>query len=158
MSIIQNNSVIISDQNTRLKLRSLGAGVDEGDITKLSLPEAYYFSELGVLPVDKKNIESAAIFDKFFQKKVTLIRYFRERGYISVASFDDSPYLRLYKKGFRPAEDRTQYLLAIISKTQEISTILDSLDITAKMRKDLVCVLMDSNEPVFLKCSRSNFD
>jgi len=44
--------VIIRKKDLILKLRSLGAGVEEADETRIALLEAAYFADRGVLPMD----------------------------------------------------------------------------------------------------------
>ena len=48
--------LILRDKSLILKLRSLGAGVEEADETKLTILEAAYFADRGVLPVKKEEL------------------------------------------------------------------------------------------------------
>ncbi len=149
--------IVIEDKELRLRLRSLGAGVEEEGRTVLSELEAAYFAEVGVLPYNKEElIKKAEEKDAMARKKYEIIKYLRERGYIIRDSFDGAPYLRVYRKGFRPGEDRTHYLLRIAEEIDR-ETLMESLDKAGKMRKEL-CIALPDKKPKFIKISRVNFE
>ncbi len=145
--------IIIKDKDLILKLRSLGAGVEEDEFIKLSDLEAKFFVEIGVLPKDTKIDESGQL----FSYKYEVLKYLRNRGYIVRPSLEDDRFMRLYKKGIRPGEDRTQYILKVLKKGEKISEeeIREWLDFAGKMRKELIVVYPG---PTFVKLSRVNFE
>ncbi len=155
--------LIIREKPLILKLRSLGAGVEEADETRISYLEAAYFSERGVLPVDKgKLLEKALEKDPLAREKYHVIRYLRERGYIVRPSLDGTPFLRLHRKGFRPGEDKTYYLIEVAGKGWQCSmeALLPSLEAAGRLRKELAVAIVDieKEKPVFIKFGRMNFD
>ena len=169
---LEKGYVIINDLDLARRLRSVGAGVELKVGTKLSLPEAIYFGERGVLDIDYENI-----FIKFSSKnpmlpeKYAVIKYLRNRGYISRLSLDGSPYLRVHRKGFRPGEDRTHYFIHVVhsSSNLDFDYLLDELSKAGKLRKDMVIAILDDSfnpksifkeefSPVFIKFGRTNFE
>ncbi|MCI0561811.1 MAG: hypothetical protein MN733_25270, partial [Nitrososphaera sp.] len=102
--------LILRSKPLILKMRSLGAGVEEADETKISYLEAAYFADRKVLPMEKeKLLEHAGKKDPLAKEKFTVIKYLRDRGYIVRQSLDGSNFLRLHRKGLRPGEDKTYY-------------------------------------------------
>ena len=155
--------LILRDKSLILKLRSLGAGVEEADETKLTFLEAAYFAERGVLPVKKEELlEHAAKKDKLYQEKYSVIKYLRDRGYIVRPSLDGTDYLRLHRKGLRPGEDKTYYLIEVVPKNWKCSaeTLIPSLETAGRLRKELAIAVVDleREKPLFLKFGRMNFD
>jgi len=155
--------LLIKEKPLILKLRSLGAGVEEAETTKLTYLEAAYFAERGVLPLPKDELlGKAAGKDPLAHEKFHVIRYFRERGYIIRPSLDGTPFLRLHRKGFRPGEDKTYYLLEVVKKGWQcgIESLLPSLETAGRLRKELAIAVVDMKEakPLFIKFGRMNFD
>lgn len=155
--------LILRDKSLILKLRSLGAGVEEADETKLTFLEAAYFADRGVLPMKKEELlKHAAKKDKLYQEKYFVIKYLRDRGYIVRPSLDGTGYLRLHRKGFRPGEDRTYYLIEVVTKDWKCSaeTLIPSLETAGRLRKELTIAVVDleREKPLFLKFGRMNFD
>jgi tRNA splicing endonuclease len=155
--------VAITEKPLILKLRSLGAGVEEAEGTKLTLLEAAYFAERGVLPMKKDElIATAAKKDKLAHEKYFVIKYLRDRGYIVRPSLDGTRWLRLHRKGFRPGEDRTFCLLEVARKgwKAEPEELLESLEMAGRLRKELAIAIVDlrQDKPLFLKFGRMNFE
>jgi tRNA splicing endonuclease len=154
--------LIIRDRPLILKLRSLGAGVEEADETQITLLEAAYFADRGVLPMDKEKIlEQAAKTDPLYKERYFVIKYLRDRGYIVRPSLDGTPYLRLHRKGYRPGEDKTYYLIEVVTKDWNASPekLLSSLELAGKLRKELAIAIVDlEKKPLFIKFGRMNFD
>ena len=155
--------LIIRQKPLILKLRSLGAGVEEADETRITYLEAAYFAERGVLPLDKEDLlERAAKKDRLAREKFHVIRYLRERGYIVRPSLDGTDYLRLHRKGFRPGEDKTYYLIEVVPKGWQISPegLMPSLETAGRLRKELAIAVVDmaAEKPFFIKFGRMNFD
>ena len=155
--------ITLKEKPLILKMRSLGAGVEEGEETKITILEAAYFADRGVLPMDKdKLLDEACKSDRLAKEKYIVIKYLRDRGYIVRPSLDGTPYLRLHRKGFRPGEDKTYYLIEVVPKEWKCSTetLLPSLDMAGKLRKELAIAIVnpDQEKPFFIKFGRVNFE
>ncbi len=155
--------LILRDKSLILKLRSLGAGVEEADETKLTFLEAAYFADRGVLPVEKKKLlEHVSKKDKLYRERYLVIKYLRDRGHIVRPSLDGTGFLRLHRKGFRPGEDRTYYLIEVVPKGWKCSaeTLVPLLETAGRLRKELAIAIVDleNEKPLFLKFGRMNFD
>jgi tRNA splicing endonuclease len=155
--------LVIRDKPLILKLRSLGAGVEEAEETRITYLEAAYFAERGVLPLKKDELLAhAAEKDALAKEKYYVIRYLRERGYIVRPSLDGTPYLRLHRKGFRPGEDKTYYLIEVVPRGWQcgLETLLPSLEAAGRLRKELAIAVVDlgMEKPFFIKFGRMNFD
>jgi len=153
--------VIIRDKPLMLLLRNIGAAVEEGKEAKIPLIEAAYFAEKRKLPFTKDEILAlASKTDPLAKEKYIVIDYLRSRGYITRVSLDTTEYLRLHRKGFRPGEDRTYYLVKVVDgswvpKTGELDA---ALDFAGKLRKELVVAVVDGSRPRFMKFGRANFE
>ncbi|MCI0503730.1 hypothetical protein L0Y65_03395 [Candidatus Micrarchaeota archaeon] len=155
--------LIIRQKPLILKLRSLGAGVEEGDETRITYLEAAYFAERKVLDLDKEDLLSRALVkDGLAREKYHCIRYLRERGYIVRPSLDGTGYLRLHRKGLRPGEDKTYYLIEVVPTSWQISPggLMPSLETAGRLRKELAIAVVDlaQERPLFIKFGRMNFD
>lgn len=153
--------LIIKDKQLILKLRSLGAGVEEAEETKITYLEAAYFADRGVLPVEKdKLLEHAK--DELPKEKYHVIKYLRDRGYIVRPSLDGTGYLRVHRKGYRPGEDKTYYLLQVVPKDWKCSaeSLLPSLEAAGRLRKELAIAVVDleQEKPLFIKFGRMTFE
>ena len=160
---ITQDFLIIRSKPLILKLRSLGAGVEEADETKITILEAAYFADRGVLPMKKDELLAQAIkSDPLAQEKYYVIKYLRDRGYIVRPSLDGTHYLRLHRKGYRPGEDKTYYLIDVVPKewSSKQDALLSSLDAAGRLRKELVIAIADPKleKPLFIKFGRMNFD
>ncbi len=155
--------LIIRQKPLILKLRSLGAGVEEADETRITYLEAAYFAERKVLPLEKDALLAKALEgDDNAREKFHVIRYLRERGYIVRPSLDGTEYLRLHRKGFRPGEDKTYYLVIAVPKGWSASadTLMKPLEAAGRLRKELAIAVVDLavEKPLFIKFGRMNFD
>ncbi len=160
---LENDYLVIKDRPLILKLRSLGAGVEEGDETRITLLEAAYFADRGVLPMDKEEIlKQAAKRDKLCKERYLVIKYLRDRGYIVRPSLDGTTYLRLHRKGYRPGEDKTYYLIEVVRKDWSCTPdrLMPSLETAGKLRKELAIAVVDleKDKPLFIKFGRMSFD
>jgi tRNA splicing endonuclease len=153
--------LVIKDRQLILKLRSLGAGVEEADETKITYLEAAYFADRGVLPEDKDKLLKH-VKEEHAEEKYSVIKYLRDRGYIVRPSLDGTGYLRLHRKGYRPGEDKTYYLLQVVPKDWgcSVESLLPSLDTAGKLRKELAIVVADPSKekPLFIKFGRLTFE
>ncbi|MFH1393428.1 MAG: hypothetical protein ABII71_02605 [Candidatus Micrarchaeota archaeon] len=160
---IDNDFVNVKDRKLILKLRGLGAGVEDAEEAKLTLLEAAFFAGIGVLPMKKDELlKAAGKIDKLAEEKYFVIKYLRERGYIVRPSLDGSQYLRLHRKGFRPGEDRTYYLIEVVRKDwkAEPDLLFASLEFAGRLRKELVIAVVDTEaeKPRFLKFGRMTIE
>jgi tRNA splicing endonuclease len=155
--------LVIRQKPLILKLRSLGAGVEEADETRITYLEAAYFAERKVLPLDNGDLLSRALeTDPLAREKYHVIRYLRERGYIVRPSLDGTPYLRLHRKGLRPGEDKTYYLIEAVPKGWRAGaeSLIPSIEAAGRLRKELAIAIVDlaQEKPLFLKFGRMNFE
>jgi len=159
---IGEHYLILKDRQLILKLRSLGAGVEEADEAKLTYLEAAYFADRGVLPVEKEKILEHAAKDPLYKEKYLVIKYLRDKGYIVRPSLDGSRYLRLHRKGYRPGEDKTYYLIDVVPKDWKCSSdsLIRSLEAAGRLRKELAIAIVDpgKDKPLFIKFGRMNFE
>ena len=155
--------IILKDKPLILKMRSLGAGVEESDETKVSLLEAAYFADRKVLPMDKDELLKRALkTDPLANEKFFVIKFLRDRGYIVRPSLDGTPYLRLHRKGYRPGEDKTYYLIEAVPKSWKANPedLILSLEAAGRLRKELAIAVVDpaQDSPLFIKFGRMNFE
>lgn len=153
--------VIIKDKSLMLLLRNLGAAIEDGKTAKIPLIEAAFFAEKRKLPFTKEEIiERAKKSDPLAEQKAIVINHLRSRGYITRVSADTTEYLRLHRKGFRPGEDRTYYLLKVVDESQllDMKMLHEALSFAGSMRKDLVLAVVKGNHPFFVKLGRVNFE
>jgi tRNA splicing endonuclease len=144
-------------------MRSLGAGVEETDETKVSLLEAAYFADRGVLPLDKGELIARALKnDRLAKERFFVIKHLRDRGYIVRPSLDGTQYLRLHRKGYRPGEDKTYYLIEVVEKSWKPTpeSLIASLEAAGRLRKELAIAIVDPSQdsPLFIKFGRMNFE
>ena len=153
--------VVIRDKPLILLLRNIGAAVEEGKEAKIPLIEAAYFAEKGKLPFTKDEILAlASKSDPLANDKYVVIEHLRSRGYITRVSLDTDEFLRLHRKGFRPGEDRTYYLVKVVSEAwvPKPGELDEALDFAGKLRKELVIAVVRANRPRFIKLGRANFE
>jgi tRNA splicing endonuclease len=160
---IVDEYVEITDKKLILKLRGLGAGVEHADKSRITLLEGAYFSDKGVLPIQKEELmRIARKADQFADEKFSIIKYLRDRGYIVRPSLDGSRYLRLHRKGFRPGEERTYALVEVVKKDWRASpdSLEESLRFAGRLRKELFIAIANpfSEKPKFLKFGRISLD
>ena len=158
---IEGGFVIIGDEELAKRLRSLGGGVEAAAGTKMMLLEAAYFAEKGVLPLKKeKLLKETGKKDKLAKEKYEVLKYLRDNGYITRPSLDNSPYLRLHRKGFRPGEDRTYYLVKVVEKNwkADVVGLMKELQFAGRLRKELVIAVPGKERPAFIKFGRSSFE
>jgi len=158
---LDDEFVTIKEKSLILLLRNLGAAIEDGKSAKIPLIEAAYFASKRKLPFGVDEIlERAKKSDPLAREKYFAIDYLRSRGYITRASLDSTEFLRLHRKGFRPGEDRTYYLLKIVKPdwAMDSEKIQDALDLAGKLRKELVLGIVDGKRIRFIKLGRINFE
>lgn len=160
---ITEDMLIIRDPALILKLRSLGGGTESEDQkeNRITFLEAAFFSERRVIPVEfEKLMKLAKKKDKLAEKRYAVLKYLREQGYITKPSLDNSPYLRLYRKGFRPGEDRTYSLIYVVDDKWEADAkeLGEMVGTAGKLRKECIIAVAGKEGPKFLKLGRTNFE
>ncbi|MEK6982477.1 MAG: hypothetical protein AABX38_06090 [Candidatus Micrarchaeota archaeon] len=155
----KNYILKINDTQIISKIQDLGGLLY--DENKLTFLEAIYFTEKGVLELDKDELWKFLKKDKLAQEKYAILRYFRDNGFIARLNLEDSAYFRVYQKGFRPGEDRTKYLVKVIDSSgkAKLSDIEKEMEIANNLRKELVLAYVDkkNQKPIFVKISRTSF-
>jgi len=158
---ITKDMLVIRDPKLILKLRSLGGGTEEGEENRITFLEAAFFAERRVIPLEFEELmELARKKDKMAEKQYTVLKYLREQGYIAKPSLDGSPYLRLYRKGFRPGEDRTYALIHVVDDKWKTDAegLGKMVSFAGKLRKECIIAVVDGEEPKFLKLGRTNYE
>lgn len=161
---IAESILVIRDPKLILKLRSLGGGAEseDGKENQITFLEAAFFAERRVIPIEfKKLMELAKKKDKLAEERYAVLKYLREQGYITKPSLDGSPYLRLYRKGFRPGEDRTYSLIYVVDDKwkADAKELAEMVGFAGRLRKEcIIAIVKGEEEPKFLKLGRTNFE
>ncbi len=161
--LIGKDFIRIRDRKLILRLRSLGAGVETADESKITLLEGAYFSYKGVLELDREQLLALAREkDGMADEKFAVIKYLRDRGYITRPSLDGSGYLRLHRKGFRPGDERTYALIEVVGKDWKATpdSLEESLRFAGRLRKELFIAIANPSKekPRFLKFGRASIE
>lgn len=139
--------------------RRYGAG-SEVDGKILFHPfELLYFLERKKINLDR-TIESQLrdiLKDKEMEQKFKVFAFLRSRGYIVKPTFSDQNWFRVFRKGFRPGEDRSQYLLKVIDKIN-LNSLGEDLKTAGEMRKELIYAIFNKEEINFIKVSKTVFE
>ncbi len=150
MGKIKGNLFIEEDSGKIEKLELLGAGVREGDVLKLPLLEAAYFEGKGFLGSGKSEKELIGLVlekDALAKEKFEVLKYLRDRGYILRLGPQDeggvSEFMRVYRKGIRIGEDRTESVIKVLREGEKPELVAD-LEKAGKMRKALVYAFVGS--------------
>ena len=123
--------------------------------------EAAYFADKGVIKFDKdKILENARKGDALADDKYKIIKFLRDRGYITRVSMDTTEYFRVHQKGIRVGEDRTQYVLKVVPRDWQtnMKDIKQAIGFAGKLRKELVIAYIEKEDIHFIKISRTNFE
>ncbi len=156
--------IIISDLKAIELFRKYGAGIEENTKIKIHPLEALYFLERGKLTLENETFDSlfakAKNEDTLAEEKYIILKHLRQNGYILRLSFTNEQWMRIYRKGFRPGEDRTQYLLKIVRYNwhPKLEELIDDMKKAAEVRKELVYAIVQKEKPTFFKIARTNFD
>lgn len=143
------------------KLALLGAGVEEGGGVKLPLVEAAYFEEKGVISSGKSAgelVKLAKEKDGLAEERFIVLRHLRERGHIVRWGLGETGLMRIYRKGIRVGQDRTEMVLKVLREGSkpEISKDLES---AGRMRKALIYAFVGGKGGIlFVKAYRIAFD
>lgn len=156
-------AIIISGPEAETLFRIYGAGAYEDGKLAVHPLEALYFMERGKLKLEAETFQSLmekiSKEDDLAQEKYAVLKELRQNGYIMRPSFSKDP-MRIYRKGFRPGEDRTQYILKVVKKDSQHSTdgLATDMKTAAGLRKELVYAYVDKGKPVFFKIARTSFE
>ncbi len=158
----KDDMLVIREPKLILKLRSLGGGAEseEEKENRITFLEAAFFAERRVIPIEFDKLAKKK--DKLAEERYRVLKYLREQGYIAKPSLDGSPYLRLYRKGFRPGEDRTYSLIYVVDGKWKgnAKELVEMVGFAGRLRKECVVAIVkkDEDEPTFLKLGRTNFE
>ncbi len=156
--------ITISDSEAGELFRKYGAGTEQGGKIRIHPLEALYFIERNRLELKDETfaslMEKIKKEDALAGEKYAILRHLRQNGYITRPSFAGEPWLRVYRKGFRPGEDRAQYLLKIVKKgwSPGLEELLEDMKTAAEARKELVYALARDEKPLFFRIGRTSFD
>ncbi len=144
--------------------RNYGLGVEEGGKIIAHPLEVLYFMEKGKLKLEGEDfrslMEKAKAEDPLAEEKYAVLKQLRRNGYITRQSFTAEPWMRVYRKGFRPGEDRTQYLLKVVQQgwAASVGELEADMKKAAEVRKELVYAIPKEGKIVFFKTVRTSFD
>ena len=150
--------IVIEDEKTVLKLRSLGGGTEEEGKIILHPLEAIYFAKRRVIKEDIEKLFKES--GELAEERYHVLEFLRENGYISKPSFK-SKLLRIYRKGFRPGEDRSYSIVKVIKDEKLSPEDLEEFSrFAGELRKEAVIAIVKSldDDPVFFKLSRTKFE
>lgn len=155
--------ISIPENEAQELFRKYGAGFEENGKIKIHPIEALYFIERGKLNLSEtfsSLMEKIKKQDELAEEKYTVLKYLRQNGYIARISFAGEPWIRVYRKGFRPGEDRTQYLLRVVHNNQypKFEELFLDMEKARGIRKELVYAIIQYGKPVFVKCGRTSFE
>ncbi|MBI5051469.1 hypothetical protein HZC08_01790 [Candidatus Micrarchaeota archaeon] len=153
------NSIIIKySQELFEKLQRCGSSaVVEGESIKFNPLEAVYLTEKGVIQLPAKEL-SKSTKKKGFKEKYLVFRHFFDHGYPVRVSLDTDEYLRVYRKGVKVGEDRTQYLVKITNEKESIKDVEEFLSFVGKFRKEPILAVVEKEKIRFIKFGRLTFD
>lgn len=165
MGKLENGFFIEEDLGKIEKLELLGAGFRKGETLLLPLLEAAYFEGKGFLNSgknEKELLELALEKDALGMEKFAVLKHLRDRGYIlrwgSQAVEGVSEFMRVYRKGIRIGEDRSEAVIKVLKEGENPELVLD-LEKAGKMRKSLVYAFVDTEGGIlFVKAYRAGYD
>ncbi len=135
------------------KLVELGFGIEKGGKLFLHNFEAAYAIEKKFMKPLKKKLIS----EKGDSAKYLVFKDLRDNGYISRLSLSGD-FFRVYRKGFRRGEDRTMYLLKVITdKSIRINDVFKDAMAAAKIRKELVYAIVEGKRITYISLSSKRF-
>lgn len=154
----------LGDSELEELFRKYGAGV-KGEDGKISIHpiEALYMLGRGRLEIAGESFDSLfakiRAEDKLADEKYAVFSELRKNGYIARLPFSGEPWIRIYRKGFRPGEDRTQFLAKIVRDGQlSLAGMVEDIRKAAEVRKELVYAVVREGRVTFIKLGRTSFD
>jgi tRNA splicing endonuclease len=175
MGRLESGFFIEGDAGRVEKLELIGAGVREGNALKLPLLEAAYFAYKGFLECGKSAEELVGMAlegDSLAKEKFEVLKHLRDKGYIVRIGEGEGEFMRIYRKGIRVGEDRTESVLKVLREGENPELVPD-LEKAGKMRKSLVYAFVSWDaggaggkagkrgagaEVLFVKAYRAGFD
>ncbi len=141
------------------KLELLGAGVKEGEVLKLPLIEAAYFGEKGAIDTGMNTEQLLEKCGDLAKEKFAVLKHLRNSGYIVRIGTGNSEFMRVYKRGIRVGEDRTESVIKVLKEGEKPGLEKD-LENAGKMRKELIYAFVElKDKPInFVKAYRIRFD
>lgn len=140
------------------KLELLGAGVREGDVLRLPLLESAYFQKKGAIDTGASIEELLGGAGKLAKERFIVLCELRNSGYIVRMGSGNSEFMRVYKRGIRVGEDRTETVVKVLEEGEK-QDLLEDLASAGKMRKNLVYAFVGADEKInFVKAYRVRFD
>ena len=138
-------------EELRERLRELGFGFRG----VLSPMEVLFLAEEGIAEVLGEQ-EREELREKY-RWEYAIYRDLRKKGYI-VRPSPIPHFLRVYRKGYRPEEDRTLYLLRVVLPEEEVgkAQMLEDLAMANAMKKELVYAFV-GEELFYVAISRKSF-
>ena len=155
---MEKKSVVFEDADIIKRLYRIGAIAEITEKVELHPILAEYLAEKQAIP--KGKYLAMVKSDKLAKDKLTVIQHLWSKGYASRFSLEGDDYSRVYRKGVRPGDDRTLYLLKVIPKNWKTSLedLLAHIEISSKLRKELVFVFVTGEKIQFLGLSRRTFE
>ncbi|MDD5337629.1 MAG: hypothetical protein PHS02_04050 [Candidatus ainarchaeum sp.] len=156
--------VRIGKEKAEELFRRQGIGIENGEKIEIHPLEAVYLMERGKLALENETMDSlmekVRKEDPLAGEKYAVFRHMRKNGYIARLSFSSEPWIRIYRKGFRPGEDRTQWLLRIVGSGWHpaLEELISDMKKAADARKELVYAVVEAGKPLFFKLGRTSFD
>jgi tRNA splicing endonuclease len=155
--------ITISDQELIKKLFRIGAIGEQSEKAEIHPLLAAYLADKGILNDGEKILKAAKKGDKLAEDKIAVIKHLWSHGYITRVSLEGKEeYLRVHRKGIRPGEDRTQYLVKVVQENwkPKFTEILENIAFAGKLRKELVLAYLEGKEKQvrFIRIGRSSFD
>jgi len=156
--------VIEEDEKTIKILSDRGFGKIEKDRIILSGVESLYLIENKRITVEKDGkkmnfnsmLKELSKIDKEIYKKYIIYKDLRGKGYSIRPGFKFGTYLRVYEKGIRPGEGKTNYLVYILSAGEKIKT--EDIQIFTKIaqltKKNFILAVVNEEEIKYYKLNR----
>ena len=136
------------------RLMELGFGIEKDGKLILHEFEAAYAAEKGYIKLKKS---FSFVSEKGMAEKYLVYKDLRENGYILRLSLSGD-FFRVYRKGFRPGEDRTLYLLKVVpEESVKTGNLLEDALIAGKMRKELVYAFVRDGKIIYVSLTRKRF-
>jgi tRNA splicing endonuclease len=142
------------------KLRLICAGVEEEGVQKLPLLEAAYFQGKKVIESGRSSeelVKLASKKDPLAHEKFRVLVHLREAGFIVRMGDGEEEFFRVYKKGIRVGEDRTEMVMRVLKEGEKPSLEADVVE-ASKMRKELVYAFVGKDGIGFFKAYRAGFE
>lgn len=155
---MSSKTVLIEDSDTIKKLFRVGAIPEILEKIELHPLIAELMAEKAVLP--KGKYLSMLKTDKLAKDKLTVIRHLWSKGYVCRLSLEGEDYIRVHRKGIRPGDDRTQYLLTVIPSNWKttLDELVGHMELSGRLRKELVFVYVSKDKIQFLGVGRRTFE